>query len=94
LPASGSLEIAIGLKAGADFTLAKIDGYIFGGIAYLLDPNLKTPPVEVPPGRGPHKGCNETAHHLLECLKPPCGEVQSVCVKKMTVEIELKSCDC
>jgi zinc metalloprotease ZmpB len=109
LPARGSRKIHIVLKAGAEFTAAdvmaagkqagivvsaKINGYIFGGITYQLDPNLKSPPVEVLPGAGPHKGCTETAHHLLECLKLPCGEVKSVCVKKVTIDIELKNCDC
>ena len=96
-------------KAGAEFTAgdvtaagkqagivvsAKISGYVFGGITYELDPNLKTPPVEVLPGGGPHKGCDETAHQLLESLKLPCGEVKSVCIKKVTIDIELKNCDC
>lgn len=109
LPPRGSREIRIGLKAGGQFTpadviqagaqaaivvSAKINGYIFGGITYQIDPNLKTPPVETPQGGGVHKGCTESAHHLLECLHLPCGEVKSVCVKKVTVEIELKNCDC
>jgi hypothetical protein len=109
LPSRGSRKIQIGLKAGGEFSAAdvvaagkqagivvsaKINGYIFGGITYQLDPNLKTPPGEVPPGGGPHRGCTETAHHLLECLKLPCGDVKSVCVKKVTIDIELKNCDC
>lgn len=108
LPPRGSREVHIGLKAGVEFTAAdvtaagkqagivvnaKINGYIFGGITYELDPNLKTPPLEVLPG-GPHKGCTETAHHLLECLNLPFGEVKSVCIKKVTIDIELKNCDC
>jgi zinc metalloprotease ZmpB len=110
LPPRGSREILIGLKAGGDFSAsdvvaagkqsgivvsAKIDGYTFGGITYQLDPNLKTPPVEIEPGGGHPKGCTETAQGLLECLKLPCGEVKSVCIKKVTVDIELKNnCDC
>ena len=109
LPPRGSREILIGLKAGGEFSpsdvvaagtqsgivvSAKIDGYTFGGITYQLDPNLKTPPVEIEPGGGHHKGCTETAKNLLECLKLPCGEVKSVCIKKVTVDIELKNCDC
>jgi hypothetical protein len=109
LPSRGSRKIQIGLKAGGEFSAAdvvaagkqagivvsaKINGYIFGGITYQLDPSLKTPPVEVPPGGGPHRGCTETAQHLLECLKLSCGDVKSVCVKKVTIDIELKNCDC
>jgi hypothetical protein len=109
LPARGSREIHIGLKAGGEFTpadvnaagtqagivvSARINGYIFGGITYRLDPNLKTPPIEVLPGGGSPKDCTETAHDLLECLKLPCGEVRSVRVKKVTIEIELKDRDC
>jgi hypothetical protein len=109
LPSRGSREISIGLKAGSDFTAAEViaagkqagivvraktDGYIFGGITYQLDPNLKTPPVETSPGGGPHEGCTEIAEQLLGCLRLPAGEVKSVCVKKVTVEIELKNCDC
>jgi len=109
LPPRGSREIQIGLKPGGEFTAAdvaqagaqagivvsaKINGYIFGGITYQLDPNLKTPPVETPQGGGGHKGCTESAERLLECLHLPCGDVKSVCVKKVTVDIELKSCDC
>jgi hypothetical protein len=109
LSARGSRKIHIGLKAGGEFTAAdvsaagtqarivvsaKINGYIFGGITYQLDPNMKTPPVEVFLGGDSPNDCTETAHHLLECLKLPCGEVKSVCVKKVTLEIELKNRDC
>ena len=109
LPPRGSRKIRIGLKAGGEFTAAevtqagtqaaivisaKINGYIFGGITYELDPSLKTPPIETPQGGGVHKDCTETAHRLLECLNLPYGEVKSVCIKKVTVDIELKNCDC
>jgi hypothetical protein len=108
LPPRGSREIRIGLKAGGEFTAAevaqagpnaaivvsaKVDGYIFGGITYQLDPTLTAPPVETQ-GGGPQKGCAESAHRLLECLHLPVGQVKSVCVKKVTVDIELKDCDC
>jgi hypothetical protein len=99
----------IGLKAGADFSAAdvlaagnlsgivvkaSINGYVFGGITYRVDPTLKTPPVEVLPSAGSSGDCNKNAAKLIECLKLPAGEIKSVCVKKVTVEIEFKDCDC
>jgi zinc metalloprotease ZmpB len=109
LPPRGSRRVEIGLAAGADFTpddiqaagdrtgivvSAKTGGYVFGGITYRIDPLLAGPAPEVPqPGPG-HKGCTGAAHRLLECLDLPCGEVRSVRVKKVTVDIELGDCGC
>ena len=109
LPPRGSREMQISLKAGADFSAAdvlaagnlsgivvkaSINGYVFGGITYRVDPTLKTPPVEVLPSAGSSGDCNKNAAKLIECLKLPTGEIKSVCVKKVTVEIEFKDCDC
>jgi hypothetical protein len=109
LPARGSREIQIALKAGEAFTTAdvvaagkqtgivvyaKIHGYIFGGITFQVDPKLEKPPLEVLPHGKAHKCCTKTAHELLECLDLPCGEVKSVSIKKVTVDIELKDHDC
>jgi zinc metalloprotease ZmpB len=108
LPPRGNRKIQVNLIPGSDFSAAdvkaagadagivvstKVNGDIIGGITYLVDPLLKEPPVEVPPGDGakPGKVCTEAAEELLECLKLP-GEVKSVCVRKITVDIELKCC--
>ena len=108
-PARGSRKIQIGLKPGGEFTAsdviaagkhasivvsAKTDGYVFGGITYQIDPALKTPPMETLPGSGSPRMLHERLTVYLECLHLPCGQVKSVCIKKVTIDIELKSCDC
>jgi hypothetical protein len=108
LPARGSRKVEIGLIAGADFAAAdvlaagaqagivvsaKVDGYVFGGITYQVDPLLAEPAAELPQHHH-SQGCAGAAHRLLGCLQLSAGEVTSVRVKKVTVDIELDDCGC
>ncbi len=109
LPARGSRKTQIALIPGKDFSAedvraagldtsivvsAKINGDTIGGITYAVDPAMKELPSEYPPDQDcrPARPCTEPAKELLECLHLP-GDVQSVCVRKVTLEINLKCCD-
>jgi hypothetical protein len=104
LPARGSREVLLRLKPGADFTRADVpavamgerivvrvltNGIPIGGMSYAIDPGLVAPPRETP--EKPGKDCDDKAKALLDCL--PLGEVKTVRVKRITLEIELKD-DC
>lgn len=106
LSGRGSREIVFRLRPGADFTVedvhvagsdtrivvrAIIGGALVGGMTYQIDPTLKTPPPEHKPRKRPD--CAEEARELLECLHVPTDEVCAVHIKRITVEIDLKS-DC
>jgi len=88
---------AAGLDTGIVVS-AKTGGYVFGGITYQVDPLLTEPAAEVPAGDGGAgcggERCAGAAHELLECLHLPAGEVRSVRVRKVTVDIELDDCGC
>ncbi len=72
--------------------IARADGRTIGGMTYPVDPQLKRPPLEHPPkGRD---SCLEEAQELLDCLEWPSGKVKSVRVKRITVDIDLKTEDC
>ena len=67
------------------------NGILLGGMSYYVDPDLKQPSG----GKPPHgKDCDGAAQKLLDCLKVGGGKkVKKVCVKKVSVDIELDN-DC
>jgi zinc metalloprotease ZmpB len=107
LPARGSREVLLTLKPGSDFSVADVqnagaaaritvrslvNGIPVGGMTYTIDPNLKTPPVELP-GKGHRRHCAEEAKDLLECLCVPVDDVKSVRIKRVTLDVDLET-DC
>ncbi len=107
LPARGSREVLLELKAGSDFSpsdvpraptesrivvRAIVNGIPVGGMSYTIDPHLKSPPPEVPAKE--RKQCVEVAKKLLECMCLPVDEVKSARIKRVTLDIEMKDrCD-
>ena len=105
LPARGSREVLLRLKPGADFAppdvpaagalivvRALVNGIPVGGMSYAIDPHLKAHPTETPVKE--RKYCDDEARALLDCLCPPGGEVKSVRIKRVTLDIEFKDfCD-
>lgn len=65
---------------------------LLGGMSYYVDPSLKQPSGGRPTG----KDCDGAAQKLLDCLKVGGGKkVKKVCVKKVSVDIELDNdCGC
>jgi zinc metalloprotease ZmpB len=107
LTGRGSREVLLGLKAGSEFSVSDVEkagaaarivvrvlvnGIPVGGMTYMMDPNLKAPPAEYP-GKGIARHCTEEAKDLLECLHVPVDEVKSVRIKRVTLDIELRT-DC
>ncbi len=103
----GSRQIVLGLKRGEEFSPADVraagkqvaivfhmlaDGVPVGGMTYAIDPKMKTPAPEHPEDLA-KPDCTEAARRLLECLKCPAGEVKSVRVKRITVDIDLEGAD-
>jgi hypothetical protein len=68
----------------------KLDGWIVGGMTYSIDPTLKRPSAQRP-ARGAREAANEAAEELLETLDLPGQEVDSVRIKRVTVDIDLDS---
>jgi hypothetical protein len=105
LPARGSREVLLRLKAGADFSPSDVpagaaarivvrtlvNGIPVGGMTYAIDPHLKAPPPELPGKKRRH--CEDEAKELLECLHVPVDEVKKVRIRRVTLDIELKD-DC
>lgn len=106
LAARSSREVLLRLQAGSDFLPSDVptvgsgsrivvrviaNGIPIGGMSYLIDPKLKSPPVEV--GGRHDKHCEEEAEDLLKCLRVPAQDVRSVRIKRITLDIDLKS-DC
>jgi hypothetical protein len=95
--------VLLQLKPGADFAPSDVpanslivvrllvNNIPVGGMSYLIDPTLKAPPRELP--EKPGKECDAEAKALLDCLCIPSGEVKSVRVKRVTLDIILKD-DC
>jgi hypothetical protein len=98
-------EIRLKLKQGSQFTRADIEGTVdrminvsllangilLGGMSYYVDPELKKPSGGKQPGG---KDCEGAAQKLLDCLKLSGDKkVKKVCVKKISVDIELDN-DC
>jgi len=107
LTGHGSREVLFRLKPGSDFSPTDVqnagadativvrtlvNGIPVGGMSYAIDPHLKTPPSELP-AKGPHKHCAEEAKELLECLCVPVDDVKSVRIKRVTLDVDLKT-DC
>ncbi|HEV2175767.1 MAG TPA: hypothetical protein VGW33_00965 [Terriglobia bacterium] len=107
LTGRGSREVQLRLKPGSDFSPADVqkagaaasivvrslvNGIPVGGMTYAIDPHLKTPPPELP-GKGPHKRCADEAKELLECLCVPVDDVKKVRIKRVTLDVDLKT-DC
>ncbi|MFZ1528164.1 MAG: hypothetical protein WAT19_05400, partial [Ferruginibacter sp.] len=67
------------------------NGQLLGGMTYRMDPDKKE--LSFVPGQ---KGkCNDKAQHLLKCLNLGDNNVKNVCVKKVTLDIELNNdCNC
>lgn len=101
-----SRRIVMRLKQGQDFgpgdvparenaridVVAVADGRTIGGMSYAVDPKLKVPPKEYPDKAT--RGCIDEAQSLIDCLDCPGGEVKRVTVKRITVDIDLKTGDC
>jgi hypothetical protein len=107
LTGRGSREVQLRLNPGSDFSPADVqkagaaativvrslvNGIPVGGMTYAIDPHLKTPPPELP-GKAPHKRCVEEAKDLLECLCVPVDDVKKVRIKRVTLDVDLKT-DC
>ncbi len=107
LKAGEKRRIQLNLKKGTEFTKADIegsadrmitvsllaDGLLLGGMSYYVDPTLDKPSG----GKQPtERACDNAAQKLLDCLKISGGEkVKKVCVKKVSVDIELdNNCGC
>ncbi len=105
LKAGEKREIRLKLKQGSQFTKADIEGasdrminvnllangILLGGMSYYVDPDLKKPSGGKQPGC---KDCDGAAQKLLDCLKISGDKkVKKVCVKKISVDIELDN-DC
>lgn len=100
-------EIEIQLIPGNNFTKKQIveagekeirvliyaNNTLMGGMTYQLDPNISEP-FNIPGGQ-PNIDCRENAQELLKCLKIGNKKVKKVCVKKVTLDVELDNdCDC
>lgn len=107
LVARDSREVLFKLEPGSEFSAADVreagptvnivvralvNGIPLGGMTYVIDPHLKAPPEELPGGKG-RKDCADEAKYLLECLSVPAEEVESVRIKRVVLEIDLKT-DC
>lgn len=73
---------------------AEADGIPVGGMTYVLDPDYVDPNKDQPPCQ-PHKPvetepCVHDATELLKCLKLERTEVESVDVRKITLDITFK----
>lgn len=63
-----------------------------GGMIYRLDPDKS---ATLPPKPGAGSDCNDKAAALLDCLKLGGAKVQKVCVKKVSLDIQLDNdCGC
>jgi hypothetical protein len=105
LKAGEKREVRLQLKTGSDFSKADIEGaadrminvsllangLLLGGMSYYVDPNLTRPSGGKQPAG---KDCDDAAQKLLDCLKVSGNrKIKKVCVKKVSVDIELDS-DC
>jgi len=105
LTGRGSREVRLRLKPGSDFSSSDVqhagvaariivrtlvNGVPIGGMSYAIDPHLKTPPQELP-GTGGRRLCAEEAKDLLECLGVPVDEVKSAQIKRVTIDVDLKT---
>jgi len=73
------------------------DGILLGGMTYRLDPDRAEPMPQGDPdgqdcGCGSGHACRHAARGLLRCLDLPDGEVKSVRVRSVGVDIEMSGC--
>ncbi|MBI2853074.1 MAG: hypothetical protein HYX84_08285 [Chloroflexi bacterium] len=103
-----SKEMIMTLKPGKDFSAAQIesipeaernidieanaDGILVGGMSYKLDPALKSP-LPQKPGEDVSQRPLERIDELLECLKLKSENIESVKVRRITIDINFKD-DC
>jgi hypothetical protein len=67
-------------------------GMPLGGMIYRLDPDKS---ATLPPKAGGGSDCNDKAAALLDCLKLGGAKVSKVCVKKVSLDIQLDhDCGC
>ena len=106
LNAGEKRRVELALSAGASFSADHVrgdadrtievmlygDGMLLGGMSYQLDPDMKQAPPRTPPA----DRCTHVAQSLLDCLHVGRGQkVRHVCVKKVSLDVELDSeCDC
>ena len=99
-----SREVVLSVQPGRDFapgdvpldvgaTMIKIrtllDGIIVGGMSYQVDPALRRPPRERP-RRARREESEELAEKLLESIGLADREVESVRLRKVTIDIEVE----
>jgi hypothetical protein len=105
LKAGEKRRVQLKLKKGSEFTKADIEGsadrmikvsllangILLGGMSYYVDSSLRKPSG----GKQPvSKDCDGAAQKLLDCLKISGDKrVKKVCIKKVSVDIELDN-DC
>lgn len=100
-------QIVINLIPGKDFTAEQVkdsdnkdisiellgNDMSLGGMIYRLDPDKKVPGYI--PGKQSGNKCNDKAQELLKCLHLGDADVKKVCVKKISLDIELNNdCKC
>ena len=98
-------KIVIDLIPGNNFTADQVrntvdrdimvtlyaNNVLLGGMTYRLDPDKKEPGY-IPGVKGK---CKDKAQDLLKCLNLGDGKVKNVCVKKVSLDIELNNdCKC
>ncbi|MBI5433584.1 MAG: hypothetical protein HZA52_12210 [Planctomycetes bacterium] len=94
-------ELKLELVAGADFTADDVvasperdltvqvfaDDILIGGMTYRIDPELKS--AANSGSSDPSAKCRDTAQDLLRCLSIDAGKIERVCVKKVSIDIDL-----
>lgn len=71
---------------------ATADGAVIGGMVYRIDPDLDFP-FNDRPKDGKEK-CRDKAKQLLDCLDLPGDKVKRVCVRKISIDVEMEGDDC
>lgn len=107
LKAGEKRRITLELVPGSNFTQEQIrnagnrdimvslygDGVLLGGMTYRIDPDMKAPTIDGQGGNG--SKCKDKATELLDCLNLGGGKVKNVCVKKVSLDIEMdNNCKC
>jgi hypothetical protein len=92
-PVPGADFSAEEIRAGGDRDITVYlhgNGMLMGGMTYHVDPDMIEPHSPSVPG----VPCRNAAQDLVDCLEVSGGrQVKKVCVKKVTVDIELEN-DC
>ena len=99
--------VTFDVHAGAPFTKADVEaaserdivvtatanGAIIGGMLYRIDADLETPFNDQTPEEKKER-CRDKASQLLDCLDLPAGRVKRVCVRKVSIDVEMEGNDC